>query len=70
MPPHGAIHFLLDPGLKIAATSKVLFPLLSVRLSILEEALDWMQFTFTGDRTRAYVSPESTFFVCHLMTEG
>ena len=70
VPLHGDSHLLLYPGLKMLATGKVIFPLLSGRLLALEEALDWLQFIFTGERTEDYVSPASTFLVQYVMTEG
>ena len=70
MPPHGASQLLLKPGMKIVETSKVIFPLLSGRLSALEEAIDWLQFTFTSDWKGDNLSPASTFLVQYLMTEG
>ena len=66
---HGSSCLPLYPGLKIVATSKVLFPLFYGRSLALEEALDWLQFIFTEDRTGYYVSPVFTFLFQYMMTE-
>ena len=57
MPPDGAASLLEDPGDNITVTRSGIFPLLSGQVPDFKETLHWIQFTFTGDRTGAYMAP-------------
>ena len=50
--------------------SQLLFPLISSRVTLYVEALDWLQFTFTGDRNGAYITPGLTEVTFHILEDG
>ena len=61
---------LLDIKFNIAESSQLIFPLLVGRASLLEEMLDWIQFTYTVDRTGAYMAPASTVLFPPAVSKG
>ena len=50
--------------------SNAYFLLLYVQAPNYKEALDWLQFAYTGDWEEAYVVPEFTFLVRSVVSEG
>ena len=62
VPPDGT-SCLLGQIFNIDDTRKVLFQLLYSQAPPYKEALNWIQFAYTGDRTEAYLVPTSTELV-------
>ena len=60
-PPDAAAPLFYLEG-SIGDFSKQLFPLLVYREPSYKEAIDWIQFTFTGDTKRQYAAPAHTTF--------
>ena len=56
LPPDTAARLLGSPR-NIAEASQTIPPLLSGRAPPYEEALEWLQFAYTGDRSGTYVAP-------------
>ena len=54
----------------IAEASHLLLPLLSSRAPPFKKTLDWLQFSYTVNRTGFYVAPASTVPVPFVVSEG
>ena len=67
--PDGA-DLLLGSALNIAEFSQKRLPLLIGWVPTFEEAIDWLQFAYTADRTGDYVAPASTFLVQSVVLGG
>ena len=61
---------LLGLGNIIAEVSQLLSPLLASQALPYDEVLNWIQFTYTGNRFGAYVDPASMEFTFHNLSEG
>ena len=59
-----------DRPLNVFEALTGLFPLLTGREPPFEEALDWLQFTYTVDQAGAYVAPVSTVLAQSKVAEG
>ena len=59
-----------DKEINIAASRKGIFPFLTGRAPPFKEALNWLQFVYTTDRTGACVAPSSTVLVQYAVVEG
>ena len=70
IPPDLAPQLIVKTDLQVAASSKVLLPLLTVRAPFYDKALNWFQFYFTGDRKGAYVDLDSTVIDWISLFEG
>ena len=70
MPPDVVAHLLAEPGLNITAANKALFSLFFGQATNFEEALDWLRFSFTGDRAGVYMASASTVLVRSMIIEG
>ena len=68
--PDGASCLLDQPGINTVEASKAYFLLLSGQAHNYKEALDWLQFAYTGDEEEAYVVPDSTFLIRSVVSEG
>ena len=60
----------VDGSLNVFKASTDLFPLIMGREPPFEEALDWLQFTYTADRADAYVAPASKVLAQSAVVEG
>ena len=59
-----------DGPLNFLYASKGLLHMLTSREPPFEEALDWLQFTYTADQVGAYVAPASTLIDQSAIAEG
>ena len=66
----GSASLLLGTSWNIAEVRQAVFPLLADWAPPFEESLDWFQFLYTEDWTRAYMAPASTVLVQSLVSEG
>ena len=64
------LHREADEPLNIFKASKCLFPLLTGQEPPFEEALDWLQFAYTVERSVAYVAPASMVLAQSTVAEG
>ena len=58
--PSDGTSCLLGQDTNIAEASVLIYPLQSIRALLYDKALDWIQFSYTGDRFGANVAPAST----------
>ena len=61
---------LINTSRNIAEVGQLMFPILVGRALPFGEMLDWIQFVYTADRTRAYVAPAPTVLVLSEVSEG
>ena len=59
-----------EQELTIAVVSKGLSPMLTGQLTSFKEALNWLQFAYTSDRTGECVAPVSMVLVQSVVVEG
>ena len=59
-----------EQSITITVARKGIFALLIDWADLFEEVIDWLQFTYTAERTGAYVAPSSTVFVQYMVVEG
>ena len=59
-----------DRPINLLSASKGLFPMLDSQDHLFKEALDWLQITYTVDRSGAYVLPASTVLTQSPIAEG
>ena len=69
LPLYGA-SCLLGQGANIAEAFCLLLPLLASKLPPYDKALNWIEFTYTGDWLGDYVDPESTNFNFNTLLQG
>ena len=69
LPPDAAASLFNLEG-SVGAFSKEIFPLLADREPFYMEALDWLQFAFTGEKKGQYTAPAHTDFSFLLPMEG
>ena len=67
--PDGAARFL-NNAFNITEAIHMLFLLLAVQSPPFEEKLDWLQFSYTADRTGDYMAPASMVLVQSAVLEG
>ena len=67
--PDMSARLLVSPW-NIAEAYQLIFALLTSQAPPYEEALDWLQFSYTGDRSGAYVVPGSTKVTFQTSAEG
>ena len=69
LPPHAAVPLFHLKG-SVGEISKLLFPFLADRETPYKEALNWLQFSFTGYPKGQYVAPPNTAFAFASTVEG
>ena len=67
--PDGAA-CLLETDCSTYEASQLLLPLLSGRAPLLKDTINWLQFVYTVDKTRAHVAPASMVLVPSAVLEG
>ena len=68
VPPDIVVSIMADLSINMPRYIKTLFLVLDGRTPAFKESLDWMQFTFMGERRRHYIVTAANSLICPKIT--